>query len=70
MTLISTCVSHVIYFLFASLCVTFLHTPTLSRIILLILVPLNAISNIKHGECLDFSGLTILIIGVVFGNAS
>ena len=70
MTLISTYVSHVMYFLLASLCVTFLHTPMLSRVILLLLVPLNAISHIKHGVCLDFSSLTILIIGVIFGNAS
>ncbi|XP_022099976.1 protein brambleberry-like isoform X2 [Acanthaster planci] len=68
LTLLSTCVAHCAYFLLASLCVTFLHTPTFSRIVLLLLVPLNAISEIKHGASLDFSGLTILIVGVVMAN--
>ncbi|XP_038062240.1 protein brambleberry-like isoform X2 [Patiria miniata] len=68
LTLLSTCVTHCAYFLLASLCVTFLHTPTFSRIVLLLLVPLNAISEVKHGASLDFSGLTILITGVVLAN--
>ncbi|XP_033642065.1 protein brambleberry-like [Asterias rubens] len=68
MNVISTCVTHVAYFLLASLCVTFLHTPAFTRIVLLLLVPINALSKIRHGVGLEFSGLTILITGVAIAN--
>ena len=67
MNVICTCVTHVAYFLLASLCVTFLHTPAFTRIVLLLLVPINALSKIRHGVGLEFSGLTILITGVAIG---
>ncbi|XP_069477868.1 protein brambleberry-like [Ambystoma mexicanum] len=65
---IYTCVLHAGYFLLLALLMTFLQTPGLSRMVLMFLVVINALSELNHGISLGFKSLTILLFGTVIGN--
>ncbi|XP_077998735.1 protein brambleberry-like [Glandiceps talaboti] len=58
LSMVMTCVCHILYFIMTCILVTFLQTPMLSRFVLLVLVPLNAVSEIKHKKSLDFASLS------------
>lgn len=66
-----TCVLHAGYFLVGMISATFLQVPYLTRVALVVLVPLNAFSEIKHETSLQFSTLTTvlalcIIVNLVF----
>ncbi|XP_073532930.1 protein brambleberry-like isoform X2 [Phyllobates terribilis] len=65
---ISTCVLHGAYFLLLALLMTFLQTPGFSRIVLLVLIVLNAISELNHNTSLGFRSLTALLVCTVIGH--
>ncbi|MBN3285211.1 BMBL protein, partial [Polyodon spathula] len=65
---VSTCVLHTVYFLLAALLMTFLQTPGLPRAMLLVLVVLNALSELNQQPALDFCSLTILLVLTAIGN--
>ena len=67
MELVSTVVLHVLYFLVAAVSAAFLHTPPFSRLVLLLLVPLNAWVAIHRGESLGFAAMTMFILLTVAG---
>ncbi|KAJ8036538.1 Protein brambleberry [Holothuria leucospilota] len=62
--LLVTCVFHLCYFFVMAFILTFLGTPVTSRLMVILLVPLNALAEINHGCSLDFASLT-LVIGVI-----
>ncbi|XP_023211428.1 protein brambleberry-like, partial [Centruroides sculpturatus] len=66
LTLLNTCILHLAYFLLAAISAVFIHAPYLSRILLLFLVPLNAVLEIKNGRFLDFFSLTAIIVFTTF----
>ena len=65
--LLTTIVVHIVYFLLAAISAAFLQTPTFSRAILLLLVPLNAWSEIKQEQSLGFMAMTMFILLTVIG---
>ncbi|XP_041039379.1 protein brambleberry [Carcharodon carcharias] len=65
---IYTCTVHVSYFLVAALIMTFLQTPGFSRMVLLILVVLNALSQFNHCVSMDLKCLTLFLSMTVVGN--
>ncbi|XP_033848843.3 protein brambleberry [Acipenser ruthenus] len=65
---VSTCVLHTGYFLLAALLMTFLQTPGLPRAMLLVLVVLNALSELNQQPAMDFRSLTILLVLAAIGN--
>ncbi|KAK7071606.1 hypothetical protein SK128_001221, partial [Halocaridina rubra] len=56
-----SCVLHAGYFLISMLAASFLQVPYLTRVVLVVLVPLNALSEIKTDSSLEFSTLTTLL---------
>lgn len=62
LVLLNTCILHLAYFILAAISAVFIHAPYLSRILLLLLVPLNAFLEINNGKFLDFFSLTAIII--------
>ncbi|XP_071944150.1 protein brambleberry-like [Antedon mediterranea] len=58
---VSSCVKHTCYFLLAAIAVNFVYTPVFPRIVLLAIVPLNAMAEIGHMPCLDFISITVLL---------
>ncbi|XP_072007129.1 protein brambleberry-like isoform X4 [Engystomops pustulosus] len=65
---IYTCVLHGAYFLLLALLMTFLQTPGFSRALLLILIVLNALSELNHNTSLGFRSLTVLLVCSVTGH--
>ncbi|XP_029448065.1 protein brambleberry-like isoform X2 [Rhinatrema bivittatum] len=65
---IYTCVLHGGYFLLLALLMTFLQTPGFSRVLFLLLVVMNALSELNHAASLSFRGLTVLLVCLVTGN--
>ncbi|KAM4687618.1 protein brambleberry-like [Discoglossus pictus] len=65
---IYTCVLHGGYFLLVALLMTFLQTPGFSRAVLLILVLVNAISELNHHISLGFKSLTVFLVCTVLVN--
>ncbi|XP_076320394.1 protein brambleberry-like isoform X2 [Tachypleus tridentatus] len=63
-----TCTLHGIYFLITAIGSVFLQTPTFSRIILLLLITLNVLSDVRQGVSLDFIALTVILVSVVLLN--
>ncbi|XP_030842745.1 protein brambleberry isoform X2 [Strongylocentrotus purpuratus] len=68
MSLLVTCVLHTCYFFMAAVLCSFLNTPTFSRLVLLLVVPLNAAAEIRQGTSLDFPSLSFFITSVVMAN--
>ncbi|XP_069813069.1 protein brambleberry-like isoform X2 [Dendropsophus ebraccatus] len=65
---IHTCVLHGAYFLLLALVMTFLQTPGFSRGVLLVLIVLNALSELNHNTSLGFRALTALLACTVIGH--
>ncbi|XP_064611789.1 LOW QUALITY PROTEIN: protein brambleberry-like [Liolophura sinensis] len=61
-------VLHFGYFVLAAISAAFLQTPMVSRVVLLIIVPLNAISEMKQGVSMDFTSMTLFIIITIAAN--
>ncbi|XP_064410099.1 protein brambleberry-like [Latimeria chalumnae] len=57
-----TCVFHTAYFLVAALLMAFLQTPAFSRTVLLVLVIMNALSELNRCISMNFECLSIFII--------
>lgn len=56
------CVSHGFYFLLLMFLAAFLHIPMPSRIAILFMVPMNALSEIRQGSSLNFASLSVLLV--------
>ncbi|XP_075067690.1 protein brambleberry-like isoform X2 [Mixophyes fleayi] len=65
---IYTCVLHGAYFLLLALMMTFLQTPGFSRAVLLVLIVVNALSELNHQTSLGFRALTALLVCTVIGH--
>ncbi|XP_006819716.1 protein brambleberry-like [Saccoglossus kowalevskii] len=63
-----TCILHLLYFLLITFVMTLLKTPTFSRFILLLIIPLNAASQIRHKTSLGYMTLTWFIAICVLVN--
>uniref|UniRef100_A0A6P8I3R8 Protein brambleberry-like n=1 Tax=Actinia tenebrosa TaxID=6105 RepID=A0A6P8I3R8_ACTTE len=63
-----TCLMHAGYFFVATFSILFLQAPLFTRLVLLVMVPVNAWSEIKLGSSLSFSALSILLFVVFIGN--
>ncbi|CAH1239342.1 Hypp5807 [Branchiostoma lanceolatum] len=68
LAVLASCVLHVGYFLVAMVTMTFLQSPALSRAVMLVLVPTNAVSEVRYRRSLDFQSLTVLLTITVVGN--
>ncbi|XP_035697705.1 protein brambleberry-like [Branchiostoma floridae] len=68
LAILASCVLHVAYFLVAMVTMTFLQSPALSRAVMLVLVPTNAVSEVRYRRSLDFQSLTMLLTVAVVGN--
>ncbi|XP_072174575.1 protein brambleberry-like [Diadema setosum] len=68
MAVLVTCTLHSIYFFLAAVLSSFLQTPFFSRLVLLLIVPLNAAAEMKNGTSLDFPALSFFIVAVVMAN--
>ncbi|CAN7986354.1 unnamed protein product, partial [Ixodes hexagonus] len=67
LTLLTCCVLHACYLLVAMFLAAFLHVPMVSRFFLLLLVPMNALSEVQEGSSLHFGALTVLLAIFVLG---
>ncbi len=67
MSQLTTVVLHFLYFIMAIVSAAFLQTPAFTRLVLLLLVPVNAIAELRQGQCLGFLPMTLLIILTVTG---
>ncbi|XP_064459525.1 protein brambleberry-like [Ornithodoros turicata] len=56
------CVSHVLYLLSAMSLAAFLRVPMTSRVVMLLVVPMNAVAEIRQSCCLNFASLSLLLI--------
>ena len=65
--IVTTCLLHAGYFLLATLCILFLNAPLFTRLALLVLVPVNAWSEIKFQSSLSFGSLSCLLTLALFG---
>ncbi|XP_045162493.2 protein brambleberry-like isoform X2 [Mercenaria mercenaria] len=59
---------HLGYFLFAALAASFLQTPSATRVILFILVSVNASMEIQYGHSLDFASISLFLFIVCLVN--
>lgn len=67
LTVLLCCLLHACYLLVAMFLAAFLHVPMTSRIFLLLLVPMNALSELQEGSSLHFGALTVLLTIFVLG---
>ena len=67
LVIITTCLLHAGYFLLATLCILFLNAPLFTRLVLLILVPINAWSEIKFRSSLSYGSLSCLLTSALIG---
>ena len=70
LALITTCLLHAGYFLLATLCVLFLNAPLFTRLVLLIMVPINAWSEIHFQSSLSYTLLSCLLTFALLGKLS
>jgi len=59
---LKTVCSHILYLLLAVLSAIFLRTPPFTRLFLLLLIPLNALAEIRQKSSLDFTLMTLFIL--------
>ncbi|KAK5869459.1 hypothetical protein PBY51_024173 [Eleginops maclovinus] len=57
-----TCIAHTSYFLLCAVLLTFLRCPGFSRVMLLLTVPLNAVSEMNQQPALDLTSLSLLLL--------
>ena len=62
-----TVVVHIAYLLLAAISAAFLQTPLFSRLVLLLIVPLNAWAELQHHTSLSFLPMTMFILLTVLG---
>lgn len=67
LVILTACLLHAGYFLLATLCILFLNAPLFARLVLLILVPINAWSEIKFNSSLSFGSLSCLLSLALLG---
>ena len=67
LAIITTCLLHAGYFLLATLCILFLNAPLFTRLVLLILVPINAWSESKFRSSLSYGSLSCLLTLALIG---
>lgn len=67
LALVATCLLHAGYFLSATLCILFLNAPLFTRLVLLVMVPINAWSEIHFNSSLSYSSLSCLLTLVLLG---
>ena len=67
LAILCTSVLHVGYFLVATLTVLFLSAPPFTRLVLIIVVPLNAWCEIRLGSSLSYASLTVLVTVALMG---
>ncbi|XP_018427869.1 PREDICTED: protein brambleberry-like [Nanorana parkeri] len=65
---IYTCVLHGAYFLLLAFLMTFMQTPGFSRAVLLVLIVVNALSELNQQMSLDFRSLTVLLVCTMTGH--
>ncbi|XP_072266649.1 protein brambleberry-like [Pyxicephalus adspersus] len=65
---IYTCVLHGAYFLLLAFLMTFLQTPGFSRAVLLVLIVINALSELNQQMSLGFRSLTVLLVCTLTGH--
>lgn len=53
---------HVGYFLLAAITMSFINAPLVTRIALVVAVPLNLLNEVKNGLSLDFIMLTVIVL--------
>ncbi|XP_050740346.1 protein brambleberry-like isoform X2 [Eriocheir sinensis] len=63
-----SCILHAGYFFVGMVSASFLQVPYFTRVALVVLVPLNALSEIRHDTCLQFSTLTTVMALCIIGN--
>ncbi|XP_042188508.1 protein brambleberry [Callorhinchus milii] len=68
LSVIYTCVVHVSYFLVAAIIMAFLQTPCFSRTVLLVLVLLNALSELNQCVSMDVTCLSLFLTMTVISN--
>ncbi|KAL3862487.1 hypothetical protein ACJMK2_008448 [Sinanodonta woodiana] len=68
LTLLTAAGTHIMYFLLAALAAAFLQTPAFSRMMMMLILIVNAVSEIKYGEKIDFGTVTIFIVFTVLVN--
>ncbi|KAJ7376377.1 hypothetical protein OS493_034898 [Desmophyllum pertusum] len=68
LALITTCLLHAGYFLLATLCILFLNAPLFTRLVLLVVVPINAWSEINFHSSLSYSSLSCFLTLALLGN--
>ncbi|XP_014896158.1 protein brambleberry isoform X1 [Poecilia latipinna] len=67
LTAMWTCVAHTAYFVLCAVLLTFLHCPGFSRVMLLLIVPLNAVAEVNQQPALDLTSLTVLLLTLSLG---
>lgn len=67
LALVTTCLLHAGYFLLATLCILFLNAPLFTRLVLLVMVPINAWSEIHFHSSLSYSSLSCLLTFALLG---
>ncbi|XP_076010595.1 protein brambleberry [Genypterus blacodes] len=68
LTAMWTCMAHTVYFVLCAVLLTFLHCPGLSRVALLLAVPLNAAAELNQQPALDLSSLSLLLLAISLGH--
>lgn len=61
LTMMITALLHLGYFLLGAIAMSFIGAPTIARVALLLVVPFNALNEIRSGISLDFLALTTVI---------
>ncbi|KAK7094027.1 protein brambleberry-like [Littorina saxatilis] len=61
------CVLHLAYFLLVVVVAAFLHTPVMTRVIMMVVVVSNMAGQLTHHSSLDFAGLTVFITTIILG---
>ena len=61
---------HLAYFLLVVVVAAFLHTPVMTRIMLMVVVVANMAGQLVHKSSLDFAGLTVFMASIVLGEWS
>lgn len=64
---LTTCLGHFIFFVAITLFVIFINGPSISRVFTLILVPFNALIEIKLMAGMSYLTMTMLIMAVIVG---
>lgn len=67
LVVLQCCLLHLAYFLLLVVVAAFLHTPILTRVLLMLVVVANMAGQLTHKSSLDFAGLTVFMVSIVCG---